>query len=172
MPNVGQELLNVPFPEMVQKLALAVANGQTALDKNSIATAKALAKTKIELPDVANPDGATINVSLIAVGIYPQFYQFSKSEIEVKMAITMAQSTEFTLDASVGIDWGCFSASVNASYSSKYSYDVSGSSRLYMLLNPVPPPTILQNYMNAVTQAMLKKDDGAKLAAADPTKIP
>lgn len=172
MPNVGQELLNVPFPEMVQKLALAVANGQTALDKNSIQTAKALATTKIKLPDVANPDSATIDVSLIAVGIYPQFYQFSTSEIEVKMAITMAQSTEFTLDVSVGIDWGCFSASVNASYSSKYSYNVEGSSRLYMKLNPVPPPTILQNYMNALTQAMLKKDDGQKLASADPTKIP
>jgi hypothetical protein len=171
MPNVGQELLNVPFPEMVQKLALAVAAGQTALDKNSMATAKSLATTKIKLPDVADPENATIEVSLIAVGIYPQFYQFSKSEIEVKMAITMAQSTDFTLDVSAGVDWGCFSASVNASYSSKYSYDVSGSSRLYMLLNPVPPPTILQNYMNAVTQAMLKKSD-PKLAAADPTKMP
>jgi hypothetical protein len=170
MPNVGQELLNVPFPEMVQKLALGIAEGQKALDKNSVATAKALASTKIKLPDIDNPDN-DISVSLIAVGIYPQFYQFSKSEIEVKMAITMAMSTEFTLDVSVGIDWGCFSASVNASYSQKYSYDVSGSSRMYMLLNPVPPPTILQNYMNAVTQAMLKKDDGQKVAAADPNKI-
>lgn len=171
MPNVGQELLNVPFPQMVEKLALGIANGQHALDKNSTATAKALAKTKIKLPDVADPDN-DIEVSLIAVGIYPQFYQFSKAEIEVKMAITMALSTEFTLDVSVGVDWGVFSASVNASYSQKYSYDVSGSSRMYMLLNPVPPPTILQNYMNAVTQAMLKKDDGQKVAVADPNKIP
>ena len=34
--DVGQELLNVPFPEMVQKLALAIAEGQLALDMNSI----------------------------------------------------------------------------------------------------------------------------------------
>jgi hypothetical protein len=172
MPNVGQELLNVPFPEMVQKLALAVATGQTALDKNSIATAKALATTKIQLPDIDDPEGAPIKVSLIALGIYPQFYQFSTAEIEVKMAITMAQSTDISVDVTVGVDYGCFSASVNASYSQKYSYNVEGSSRLYMKLNPVPPPTILQNYMNALTQAMLQKDDAKKIAKADPTLIP
>jgi len=31
MPNVGQELLNVPFPEMVLKLACAIAEGQYQL---------------------------------------------------------------------------------------------------------------------------------------------
>lgn len=169
MPNVGQELLNVPFPEMVQKLALAVAKEQAALDKNSVATAKALAKTKIALPDVSDPESKTIDVSLIAVGIYPQFYQFSNAEIEVKMAITMAISTEFDLDVSVEAGWGPFSASVNASYSQKYSYNVEGSSRLYMKLNPVPPPTILQNYMDAVTKAMLAKGDNKKIGEANPT---
>lgn len=166
MPNVGQELLNVPFPEMVEKLALAVATGQAALDKNSVKTAQALAKTKIKLPDITDPENSSIDISLIAAGIYPQFYQFSMCEIEVKMAITMAMSTEFTLDASVGLDYGAFSASVNASYSQKYSYDVSGSSRMYMKLNPVPPPSILQNYMEAVGKAMLAQGDAKKLADA------
>ena len=82
MPNVGQELLNVPFAEMVEKLALAVAKGQTALDQNSTATAKALATTTIELPKIGDP-GTAYPVSLIALGIYPQFYQFSTAEIEV-----------------------------------------------------------------------------------------
>lgn len=44
--QVGQELLNVPFPEMVLKLALAIADGQTKLDMNSTAIAKFMAETK------------------------------------------------------------------------------------------------------------------------------
>lgn len=37
MPNVGQELLNVPFPEMVLKLACAIAEGQYKLeDRKSV----------------------------------------------------------------------------------------------------------------------------------------
>jgi hypothetical protein len=172
MPNVGQELLNVPFPEMVQKLALAVATGQTALDKNSVNTAKALASTKIKLPDIDDPENTTIEVPLIAVGLYPQFYQFAMCEIEVKMAITMAMSSAFSIDASVGVDYGPFSASVNASYSQKYSYDVSGSSRMYMKLTPVPPPSILQNYMEAVNQKMLKTGDAQKVGQADTSPPP
>jgi hypothetical protein len=60
--QVGQELLNVPFPDMVKNLALAIAEGQTALDKNSIEVAKALAEERIDLPGfpkpkrIANPD--------------------------------------------------------------------------------------------------------------------
>jgi hypothetical protein len=171
MPNVGQELLNVPFPEMVQKLALAIAKGQAALDKNSTATAKTLAKTTINLPKLDNPD-QDFPVSLIAVGIYPQFYQFSTAEIEVKMAITMATSSEFELDVGADVGWGPFSASVNASYSSKYSYDVEGSSRLYVKLNPVPPPTILQNYMDALTKAIINKPENKALLTANSTAAP
>ncbi len=51
--NVGQELLNVPFPEMIEKMALAIANGQMALDLNSMQTAQALANTMIPEGTVA-----------------------------------------------------------------------------------------------------------------------
>jgi len=53
--QVGQELLNVPFPEMVKNLALAIAEGQTALDQNSIEVAKALAEEIIVLPGFPRP---------------------------------------------------------------------------------------------------------------------
>ncbi|MCP2728739.1 hypothetical protein [Limnofasciculus baicalensis] len=38
MPSVGQELLDVPLPEMVAKLAMGIATAQGALDENSINT--------------------------------------------------------------------------------------------------------------------------------------
>ena len=43
---IGQELLDVPFPEMVFKLANAIAAGQRRLDAASIETARALAKAR------------------------------------------------------------------------------------------------------------------------------
>ena len=45
--SVGQELLNTPFPEMTQKLALAIAEGQTKLDMNSTKVAKFMADQKM-----------------------------------------------------------------------------------------------------------------------------
>ncbi len=111
--NVGQELLNVPFPEMIEKMALAIANGQMALDLNSMQTAQALANTMIPegtvavaIKETVDADGNVTNTEvlyndnempLLVYGIQPSFYNFSESIIEVKMAITMAiqRSTKF-----------------------------------------------------------------------------
>jgi len=45
--SIGQELLNVPFPQMVQSLAESISKGQMALDKTSLATARTLAQEKV-----------------------------------------------------------------------------------------------------------------------------
>jgi len=103
--KVGQELLDVPFPEMVEKMALAIANGQIALDLNSIKTAQALATTMIPegtvavaIKETVDEDGNVTNseieyndkeMPLLVFGINPTFYQFTDTIIEVKMAITM-----------------------------------------------------------------------------------
>ncbi len=109
-PSVGQELLNVPFPEMVQNLALAIAESQFALDMHSIEVAKALAETELEedtvpvlIREETDEDGNVTNVEvvyneapmpLLAYGIHPTFYQFTDTIIEVKMTITMSVSKE------------------------------------------------------------------------------
>ena len=49
MASVGQELLDVPLPDMVTKLALGIAEAQRALDENSVETAQILADTTIEV---------------------------------------------------------------------------------------------------------------------------
>jgi hypothetical protein len=168
MPNVGNELLATPFPAMVEKLALAIADGQTQLDKNSAAVAKAMASADmaIKLPSIADPTDASKDVTLplIALGFFPKFYEFSQAVIEVKMAISMATSTDVSVGASFKGGWGPVSASVNASYSQKYSYNVEGSSLLRVTMAPVPPPTILQNYMDALVKKM-----SAPISNVDPT---
>jgi len=109
--NVGQELLNVPFGEMIKEMALAIAEAQLELDMNSIAVASSLAQTTLQpqtvvvaIEETVNEDGdiTATNVllndnelSLLAFGLNPTFYQFSESIIEVKMEITMRSSSEF-----------------------------------------------------------------------------
>ena len=103
--NVGHELLDVPFPEMVEKMAMAIAHGQMDLDLNSIKTAQALANTTIPaetvvvaIKETVDEDGNVTDTEilynenempLLVFGINPTFYQFTETLIEVKMAITM-----------------------------------------------------------------------------------
>ena len=142
MSSVGQELLNVPFPAMVLKLASAIAEGQYQLDRVSMEIAKLMSKTQVQIPDITDdkPE-AYVEVSMLSAGFQPTFYQFTDTIIEVKMAISMNRSSEASVSvtAKYGGAFIPFSASVTASYSSKYSYSVDGSSLLRTKITPVPP---------------------------------
>jgi hypothetical protein len=103
--SVGHDLLDVPFPEMVQKLALAIAEGQLALDMNSIEVAQTLASTMlpeesviVAIKETVDEEGNVTNTEilyndkempLLVYGLNPTFYQFTETIIEVKMSITM-----------------------------------------------------------------------------------
>lgn len=152
MVRVGQELLNVPFGDMVLQLAMAIAESQAKLDQNAVETTKFLAETEITLPPIVEGEEEK-TFSLIALGFYPPFYNFPETVIEVKMAITMARSRDFKVGVKAKAGWGPFSASVNASYSSKYSYKVEGSSLIRTKIAPVPPPTGLEKYIDALIKA-------------------
>ncbi len=152
MADVGKELLNVPFAEMVLKLATAIAEGQYKLDQVSCKIAQFMGDKKvapISLPDLTDTSGETeIVTSLIGAGFQPVFYQFTDTIIEVKMAISMNKTTEASVSVSASAGWGPFSASVNASYSSKYSYSVEGSSLLRTKITPLPPNTFMQRILD------------------------
>ncbi len=105
MVSVGQELLNVPFGDMILEMALAIAEGQMALDMNSVQVAQTLAATELEagsvvmyIEETVDADGNVTAskvvtndspMSLLTYGLEPRFYEFTESIIEVKMAITM-----------------------------------------------------------------------------------
>jgi hypothetical protein len=118
--SIGRDLLDVPFAEMVRNLALAIAEGQTALDVNSLSTLEALANTQINVVTdvteiieaeerVVEVDGRPIPVTgarirpsgvhsipmtMVQAGLLPTFYQFSEAAIEVKLAITLREVGE------------------------------------------------------------------------------
>ncbi|MGQ0595199.1 MAG: hypothetical protein ACT4QB_21950 [Gammaproteobacteria bacterium] len=104
-------------------------------------------------------------LSMVELGFVPTFYQFVETIIEVRISISIHGSTDDTRSstASASTQQNSYSNSgywwwynqgahttnvstsqVNASYSSKYSYDVTGSSFLRTKLVPVPPPPILE----------------------------
>ena len=115
--SVGQEILNVPFADMVRELALAIAEGQYALDMNSVQVAQALAETElpaesviIAIKETRDADGNVTGIetvpndspmSLLVYGLEPRFYEFSESIIEVKITITirLERSVERSYDS-------------------------------------------------------------------------
>lgn len=184
--SVGQDLLDTPFPEMVQNLAFAIARGQMALDRSSMETTRQLAREKVkiieEIHEVIEPEFRTVDVdiadgdggriretivvtgarvtsdstdpvdyTLLQAGLFPTFYQFTESIIEVKMSISQKSSSSRELEAGASLSvqggWGpvsvAFAAHVNYKNSNTYSYSAEGSSLLRTTLKPVPPPSRL-----------------------------
>jgi len=156
--SVGRELLDVPLPEMVTKLAMGIASAQAALDENSVETAKMLAETSVEVvlavTQTISASGevafaqATGTMSLIQLGLLPTFYQFAEATIEVTMDIKTTTSTDTTIKVSskAKVGFACWSASVNVdvAHSRKFQKEVHGTSRLLTRLVPVPPPERLK----------------------------
>ena len=141
-------------PTAEQKKAIKDATGKEIGDLD--APDKEKLKKGIRVPQ---------RLSMIELGFVPTFYQFVETIIEVRISISIHGSTDDTRSNSTKVDtiattysnsgyWWYYNqgaqttnvtaAQVNASYSSKYSYDVTGSSYLKTKLVPVPPPPILE----------------------------
>ncbi|WP_297947187.1 hypothetical protein [uncultured Fibrobacter sp.] len=181
--SIGQQLLDVPFGDMVASLGMAIAEAQCALDHNSIEILKLMGEADtVELPMVTmsyrsgqnNRDknyGIEIvdtpyKTSMIGAGFQPTFYQFAETVIEVKMAISMSyeSSSERNVKTETKTNKKNFwrnkstarTTTVDATYSSKYNYSAEGSSLLRTRLVPVPPNTIIAQVIDMRNQAMNK----------------
>ena len=166
--SVGTELLAVPFPEMVQRLGVGIAQAQLQLDMVSMRIARLMAgydeeqETK-EPPGDGNKSkkylvkfGDGQEYSLMELGFTPTFYQFVDTVIELKMSISMRSEAETKLDASSsmtagGAFWTPFggggavsSSSVSASYAAKYQYSAEGSSLMRTKIVPIPAPALFE----------------------------
>jgi len=124
--HVGQELLNVPFGDMIREMALAIAEGQMALDMNSVKVAQTLAETELPAGSVILAIEETVDeegnvtgsptivkndqpMSLLTYGLEPRFYEFTESIIEVRMTISMRVERE--TETKLGRKWDFTSTS-------------------------------------------------------------
>jgi len=171
---VGQELLDVPIADMVRDLAGAVAEGQLALDRASIDTLKFLASQANaidlipEVVEVIAPTSSSVAVNgqnisvagvsvtqqpatpvkttLLQAGLLPTFYQFTEALIEVKLSVTLKETSTTETSGRPGFTKRsvmAFAAPVNFRNASTYSHTAEGSSLLHVTMKPVPAPVRL-----------------------------
>lgn len=171
--SIGQELLNVPFGEMVRNLGLAIADAQYALDSSSLKIAQLMAGYRIDEQGkaVRDPGGfvklGSTEYPLLLLGFSPTFYQFVETIIEVKMELSLHESDEkstTTRDRKVDRDKGILTtlvkghkshvSTVTARHSQKYSYSAEGSSLIRTKLVPIPPPAALQQIAAEIAKGL------------------
>jgi len=168
---IGQDLTDVPFAELVHSLGHAIAESQLELDRSAITTLSFLVKTPVdvitEITDVISAvprsvtlaDGrivpftgaqvtssgaAPLTMSLFQAGLSPTFYQFTEASLEVKMSITVRQSSEATTGgAQPKLPFRVHASPVDYRTSNTYSYTAQGSSLFRTILRPVPAPARL-----------------------------
>jgi len=172
--SVGQKLLDVPFPEMVYKLASSIAESQFKLDMASIDILRIMGdKTNcpVSLPavkvdasgELINSEDANIETSMIGAGFQPTFYQFVETMIEVQMAVSITnedteerkeKGTQVTISRAHSRRTTIRATPVDATYASKYNFSQEGSSTIRTRLVPMPPNPFIQRLLDMKSQAM------------------
>lgn len=150
MANINTMLADAPLPMMVEKLGTAIADAQYAMDRNSVEIARLMGNRE-EHGLVIGKDGT--KKSLIELGFTPTFYQITEASVEARVAFSTSKSHEFSVGASVKVSYFFVSASVNASYSARYSFEASGSSSISTKFRAVPPPNQLVDLLNGIQQS-------------------
>jgi hypothetical protein len=167
---IGQDLLDVPFADLVHQLALGIADAQHELDKSSIETLDFLsthtASVITEITDVITsaPGSATVpgtgqavdytgaqvastvksaNMTLLQAGITPTFYQFTEASIEVKLSISVQESSQSSGESRPARALQILASPVNYRTQNTYSYTAQGSSVFRAVMRPVPAPSRL-----------------------------
>lgn len=183
---IGQDLLNVPFPELVEKLGLSIAEAQLAMDNTSLRIAQMMSgKYEVEVPDPTEeePDKTKLveqesyvqfdgkQLSLLELGFHPTFYQFVDTIIEVKISISTKYESEYETKrrssrTSIKGGWFLFgggasvsSSSVSARFASKYQYSAEGSSLLRTKIVTVPVPDVLNERIQGILAREAVKRD-------------
>lgn len=141
--QVTRALVTAPLPQIIEKLGLAIAQAQFALDKNSVEIAKLMSETEVEIGDNS--------YNLLSLGFQPSFYSFTEATVEAKLSFTMTESTETSVavGVQVGVQYGVFmaAASVDVSYARKFSVSTEGASSIAARLVSLPPPDVFSQIL-------------------------
>ncbi len=144
-----KQLTQAPLPDIVEKLGLAIAGAQFALDRNSAELAKTMAGTEVEI------GGETYN--LLSLGFAPSFYAFTEATVEAKLSYSMSEGTTFggslEVSASGGTPFFMAAATVSASFERRFSVSAQGSSSIAARLVSLPPPERFLEVLRAATPA-------------------
>lgn len=121
------EALSAPLGELIAAVGRGVADAQQALDAASLA---ALQRVYAEAGD------ATL-AALRQIDYRPTFYAIPEVESEISVAVTIASQSEAAGRA--GAPARIYTAPVDATYKTRYGYDVAAASKIRFKIVPVPP---------------------------------
>lgn len=163
--QVGNELQEVQFGEMLRSIAQGIADGQHALDLAAVQTLVALSTTFVdvipEISEVITPQPLTVPISgqpsievtgaritattsdpvqltALQAGLVPTFYQFTEVDINLKISVQLRQVTTTETDGTKSFGIFAFGSHVNFRNQNTYSYSVDASSSVTATLKPVP----------------------------------
>jgi len=163
--QVGNELQEVQFGEMLRSIAQGIADGQHALDLAAVQTLVALSTTFVdvipEISEVITPQLLTVPISgqpsievtgarvtataseavsitALQAGLVPTFYQFTEVDINLKISVQLRQVTTTESDGTQSVGIFAFGSHVNFRNQNTYSYSVDASSTVTATLKPVP----------------------------------
>lgn len=137
VPGTTRALVTAPLPQIIEQLGLSIAQGQFALDRNSVEMAKIMGETEVQI-------GGTPR-TLLSLGFTPSFYAFTEATVEAKLSFTMTETTDTSVGGSASVGGGVAgvfmaAATVSASYSRRFSVSASGTSSIAARLVSLPPP--------------------------------
>ncbi|WP_415895268.1 hypothetical protein ACMXYQ_15915 [Neptuniibacter sp. PT34_22] len=174
--NIGRELSDVPFGEMISSMGLAIAEAQYAMDESGLRLAQMMSgEYEVEEVDPITGNSTTSTkeslvhfdgqkMSLIELGFTPTFYQFTDATIEVKISISFTEQSEFERKSSrrsvsgrafgfiLGGSARVRTSSVSARYANKYNYSAEGSSLMRTRVMPTPAPAVLEERIRAIVE--------------------
>ena len=165
--QVGNELAEVPFGDLLRSMAEGIAAGQHALDLTSLRTLQELTQLKVsvipEITELITPApfdvpisgqapvrvtgarveataAAPVEMTALQAGIEPTFYQFTEATIQLKVSIQLRETTETGSDGKSQRGLRAFASNVNFRTKNTYSYSVDASSSVTAIMRPVPAP--------------------------------
>ena len=83
-PRIGQEILDVPMGDMIRQMAFAIAEGQMALDENSIEVAEMMGGLKTITEEINGEEVVTFSDSRVF---------FGKERVSISDAVTIYNTT-------------------------------------------------------------------------------
>jgi hypothetical protein len=129
-------LVTAPLPQIIEKLGVAIAEGQYALDRNSVEMARIMAETPVRVGDESH--------TLLSLGFTPSFFAYTEATVEARLSFTMSETTDTAVGGSVtaggGVGVFMAAATVSASYARRFSVEASGTSSIAARLVSLPPP--------------------------------
>lgn len=136
-------LEQAPLPHLVESLSSSLADAQNQLTMKAIDALIRLSDPEngIQLP------GETHKRSLLELGFEPSFLHITEATISARVAFTCAEGNEWTVGGNIGVSIGVFSASINASYTNKYSFESEGASEVKARIVSIPAPAGLSERM-------------------------